>query len=266
MGIEKQSRAAESRHVQFWFFPNKLKTCVSGNGCRWILYFPTILQRWHVKFGTNLIQEEVSSFESAGFVFEDGIAKVETKFRSVNELLGTEVLPRIGTNLREVPRSSFLSIPPSALKFSLGLLGNREGEFPVEVQEGCDGDKHPSMRNAKKFQFVPHPSADHLKKMDEHRKLDCTILKYVKVSSPRYGAMLTVITLGSLDKKELYEVSISNFPACTCKPFKFISTRALRNKKHKWMPCKHLYFLLQEHFFVLRKMYLSTALGGLPMR
>ena len=98
------------------------------------------------------------------------------------------------------------------------------------------------------FRFVPHPSIDHLKKMDEYKKLDCTILKYVKVPSPGYGAMLTVITPESLDMKELYEVLISNFPACTCKHFKFMSTRALGNKKHKWMPCKHLYFLLQEHF------------------
>ena len=98
------------------------------------------------------------------------------------------------------------------------------------------------------FRFVPHPSTDHLKKMEEHKKLDCTILKYVNVPSPGYRAVLTVITPGSLDKKGLYEVSISNFPACTCKNFKFMSTRALGNKKQKWMPCKHLYFLLQEHF------------------
>ena len=73
------------------------------------------------------------------------------------------------------------------------------------------------------FRFVPHPSADRLKKMDEHRKLDCTILKYVKVPSPGYGAVLTIITHGSLDK-ELYKVSTSNFPACTYKHFKFMST------------------------------------------
>ena len=98
------------------------------------------------------------------------------------------------------------------------------------------------------FRFEPHPSADHLKKMDEHSKLDCTILKYVKVPSLGYGAVLIVITPQSLDKKEFYEVSISNFLAYTCKHFKFMSTQALGNKKHKWMPCKHLYFLLQEHF------------------
>ena len=54
----------------------------------------------------------MSSFESVGFVLEDGIAKVEAKFRSRNELSGTEVLSGIGTNSREVPKSSFLSMLP----------------------------------------------------------------------------------------------------------------------------------------------------------
>ena len=82
------------------------------NDCRWILYFPIFPQRWPVKFGTNLTRVEVSSFELARFVLEDGIAKFEAEFRSGNELPSTEVLSGIGTNPREVPRSSFLSIPP----------------------------------------------------------------------------------------------------------------------------------------------------------
>ena len=63
--------------------------------------------------------------------------------------------------------------------------------------------------------------------MDANRELDCTIFKYVKVPIPRYVAVLTILTLGSLDEKELYEVSISNFPFCNCKDFKYMSTRAL---------------------------------------
>ena len=190
----------------------------------------------------------MSSFESAGFVLEDGIAKVDGESQSGTELPSTKVISGMGTSPVDVPKSSFLSIPPSTLKFSPGPSSDREGLFAFKVLEGSDGDKRPSIRNGKAFRFVPHPSSDHLKKMEEHRKLNCTILKYVKVPSPGYGAVLTVITPGSLDKKELYEVSISNFPACTCKSFKFMCTRALGNEKHKWMPCKHLYFLLQEHF------------------
>ena len=205
----------------------------------------------------------MSSFESAGFVLEDGIVKVDGESQSGTELPGTKVISRIGTNPRDVPKSSFLSIPPLALKFSPRLSSDREGLFAFKVQEGGDGDKRPSIHNGKVFRFVPRPSTDHLKKMEEHTKLDCTILKYVKVPSPGYGAVLTVIIPGSLDK-ELYEVSMSNFLACTYKSFKFMCTRALGNKKHKWMLCKHLYFLLQEHFSCTEEDVFIHCLGWTP--
>ena len=104
----------------------------------------------------------MSCFESAGFVLEDGIAKVEGESRPGNELPGTEVISGICINPRDVPKSSFLSIPPSALKFSPGLSSNREGLFAFKVQKGGDGDKRPSIRNGKVFRFVSHPSTDNL--------------------------------------------------------------------------------------------------------
>ena len=84
--------------------------------------------------------------------------------------------------------------------------------------------------------------------MAEHRKLEYTMLKYVRIPSLGYGLVLTIITRRSLNKKDLYKVSILNFPTCSCKNFKFISACSLGNKKHKWILCKHLYSLLQEYF------------------
>ena len=72
------------------------------------------------------------------------------------------------------------------------------------------------------------------------------MLKYVRVPSP-------IITRGSLDRKELYEVLISNFPTCNYKHAKFMSTRSFGNKKHKRMQCKLLYFLLHEFFCCTEK-------------
>ena len=60
--------------------------------------------------------------------------------------------------------------------------------------------------------------------MDEYKKLECTVLKYVRVPNPRYEAMVTILTLGFLDK-ELHEASISKFPSCNCKHLKYMSTR-----------------------------------------
>ena len=57
---------------------------------------------------------------------------------------------------------------------------------------------------------------------------------------------MTICSLGPMDRKESYEVSILNYPSCSCPDFKFMKART--NWKRKWMPCKHLYFILQEHF------------------
>ena len=80
--------------------------------------------------------------------------------------------------------------------------------------------------------------------MEENRSISCAIMKYVKVPVPVYGVVITIYTLGSLDRKELYEVSISNYPSYSCPDFKFMKVRANRKR----MPCMHLYFVLQQHF------------------
>ena len=71
-----------------------------------------------------------------------------------------------------------------------------------------------------------------------------------------------ICTLGSLDRKELYEVSISDYPSCSCPNFKFMKVRA--NWKWKWMPYKHLYFLLQQHFSCTEKDVFIHCLGWTP--
>ena len=109
-----------------------------------------------------------------------------------------------------------------------------------------DGNKCPSTQDGKPFRFVAQPSSDHLKKMEDNRSIDCKVLKYVKVPNPGYGVVLTICTPNSFDQKSLYEVSISNYPSCSCLDFKFMKSKA--NWRRKWIPCKHLYFSLQEHF------------------
>ena len=82
--------------------------------------------------------------------------------------------------------------------------------------------------------------------MIDNRSIDCKILKYVRVLSPGYGVILTVCTPNSVDQKTLYEVCISDYPSYLCLDFKFMKSR--ENRRRKWLPCKHLYFVLQEHF------------------
>ena len=106
-----------------------------------------------------------------------------------------------------------------------------------------DGDKRPTLQEDKTIRLVSKPLVEHLKKIKDNRNINCTAMKYVKVPSPGYGVVMTICTLGSLDWNELYKISILDYPFCSCLDFKFMKARA--NRKHKWLPCKHLYFILQ---------------------
>ena len=101
------------------------------------------------------------------------------------------------------------------------------------------------------FCFVPLPSSNHLLKMESSKVIDCTVLKSMLVPDPGYGVVFTLHTLGSILKKELYEVTVSNFPACTCRGFRYMCTSALGNPTKKWILCKHLSFILQNHMFCI---------------
>ena len=111
-----------------------------------------------------------------------------------------------------------------------------------------DGDKRPKHPSGKLFCFVP-PSSDHILKMESSRFIDCTILKSMMVPEPCYGVVFTLHILGSILKKELYEVTISDFPACTCIGFRYMCTSTLGNPTKRWVLCKHLYFILQNRMF-----------------
>ena len=101
----------------------------------------------------------------------------------------------------------------------------------IQKQLGLDGNKRATRRDGKPFQFVLQPSTKHLKKMEENWIISCSILKYMKVPAPKYGMVITICTPGSLDRKELYEVSISDYPSYSYHDFKFMKVRA--NQKQK---------------------------------
>ena len=112
-----------------------------------------------------------------------------------------------------------------------------------------EGNKRPKHRSGKLFQFFAVPSTVHILKMELSSSIDCTILKSMKVSEPCYGIAFTVIILGSISKKVLYEVTISDFPAYTCRGFQYMCASALGNPLKKWILYKHLYFILQNRMF-----------------
>ena len=173
-----------------------------------------------------MTQSEVDDFEASGFVLNDG--GMDSKSVEAGLPLG-ESAP------------TFASAP-----FPIDL--DIQSLHPVGVSSPIvpDGDKRPKHRSGKLFQFVAVASTDHILKMESSSSIECTILKSMKVPEPGYGIVFTVITTGSISMKVLKEVSISNFPAYTCRGFRYMCASALGNPSKKWILYKHLYFILQN--------------------
>ena len=194
-----------------------------------------------MKVGTSLIEAEVILLECGGFVLDDG-----PTFTPANDVPNVKDSSCVNVTSSDVPKSAYIFPSEILLQFVPDVSTRSQSSGLFQWQSRLEGNKHPTRQDGKPFRFVPQPSTEHLKKMEETRSISCSILKYVKVPTPRYGVVITICTLGSLDQKELYEVSISDYPSYSYPDFKFMKVRA--NRKRKWMPCKHLYFLLQQHF------------------
>ena len=193
-----------------------------------------------------MTQAEVISLESGGFVLDDKPTLQVPLGSPANDVHNGKDSTCAKDTSNDVPTTAYVFPSEIPLQFAPGVSTKSQSSGLFQRLSGLDGDKRPSRWNGKPFQFVSQPSTEHLKKMEETRSTSCFILKYVKVPTPGYGVVITICTPGSLDRKELYEVSISDYTLCSCPDFKFMKVRA--NRKRKWMPCKHLYFLLKQHF------------------
>jgi hypothetical protein len=126
------------------------------------------------------------------------------------------------------------------------ILAQSENAPPLPVLPKGSGDMHPKMRDSRPFRFVAEPSPEHCAKMAFAKDIECKVLKYLKVPPSGYGIVYIVHTPGSIAKQQLYEVTIGDFPACTCIDFVSMKASALGNGKKKWICCKHIYFILQR--------------------
>ena len=149
----------------------------------------------------------MTAFEAVGFVLDDGEALHAAPISGGKPGRSDPSLSCEHTTV--MPTASKVVVPGSPFPSDTPFNAVRSRSMP-------DGDKHPSTRDGKPFQFVAQPSSEHLKKMEDNRSIDCKILKYVKVPTPGYGVVLTICMPNSLDWKSLYDVCISNYPSCSC--------------------------------------------------
>ena len=170
----------------------------------------------------------MDDFEASGFSLCSGVAELAR----AESGLPSEVLSDVVPN----PLSSTVDVQPINPEL-------------IRSPAISDSDRRPKHRSGKLFRFVAVPSTDHYLKMESSRAIECIVLKSMMVPEPGLGVVFTVITPGSISKKELYEVTISNFPSCTCRGFRYMCASALGNPSKKWILCKHLYFILQIRIY-----------------
>ena len=104
------------------------------------------------------------------------------------------------------------------------------------------GDYCPTFCEGKRYRFVPEQTLQHY--MEESRDIRCTILNYNMIPAPGYGIVFTIETHGSIENQEVYEITLSNIPTCTCLGFISMKGPAPENGRKKWILYKHLYFVL----------------------
>ena len=66
-GLMKEFFSITNVEYAFWFCPDDIKRCVSGNMKKYVLDWPIVPNTWPVKISTNLSKEEVVAFEDVGF-------------------------------------------------------------------------------------------------------------------------------------------------------------------------------------------------------
>ena len=217
-----------------------------GPGAKWIINYPDDPDKWPIKLGTNLSQSEITTLQKGGFVLDDGISLESSSPTTVVKVAVSKDLVAATSTGLEDPGNAAFAPPEIPLQFNISQSGSFTKLFHNQLKPLLSGDKHPTLWDGRPIRFVSRPLPEHLVKMEGSRCIPCSIMKYVKVPTPSYGIVLTLSTLGFVERKELYEVLISNYPSCSCADFKFMKAQA--NRKRKWMPYKHLYFVLQKHF------------------
>lgn len=99
-----------------------------------------------------------------------------------------------------------------------------------------DAHLWPTRRNGKLVRRFP-PTAEHYGKIESARMLHARVAGTMEVPDPGYGRVFTMISSASALQDRTYDITVFNFPNCTCPDFSSLG------KRGKFIPCKHLYFI-----------------------
>jgi len=108
-----------------------------------------------------------------------------------------------------------------------------------------DPNAWPKSRNGKK---IYHLNMFKLSILQENKwevgwTLEATLLIPSNIPPLGYRWIYHLLS-GSPKNRKQYEVTINDYPTCNCMDFSSVMVTYL-NKRGLWVPCKHLYYILQ---------------------
>ena len=132
-----------------------------------------------------MTQSEILSLQLGGFILLDGISLDNSIAATIAKV--DKVLVTLKFDCLENHSDATVFLLDMSLKFKLECSNSPVISFPTQMHPSLDGDKRPTVRDGRPIRFVLRSSSDHLKKMETHRSMNYTIMKYVKVSGLGYG-------------------------------------------------------------------------------
>lgn len=250
-GIQRKFKSNDTEQKQFWFCPTNLEACVMGGRSKYIMHYADVPEVWPVMMGTNLSQIEIQGLESAGFKLDEGFVS------HVKDTTGFKLEGHAPANRGGTPVDRFQWSDPI---YSESDVNN------VPRPPKSSGDYRPTMREGKKFKNVAEPSSEHIAKFNKSKTIECSLLKARKVPHPGYGYVFTIHTPGPIAKNQLYEVTIGDFPACTCLDFVTMKTSALAVARRNGSSASIFTSACRSSWIVRWRISSSIALLGRSMK
>jgi len=204
-GLKQKFRAEGSDTEDFWFCPDQIARCVMGPKRGFVITRPEIPDVWPVLTGTDLSRHEILELQEAGFNLQS-----TTPLSPRRLFAGSKLFEAV---LWTHPK------PPNS-------------------------DRVPTIRSGKSVRRNPKaPGEAHRNQWESARNVKVTIVGVNLLPYPSLGAIV-VLQSGVEPTTNTYNITLCNFPACTCPHYHSMTSSAI-GRRGMYVNCKHLYYVFR---------------------
>ena len=204
-GTRTEYKGTKPQTDDFWFCPDQIARCVMGPKRFFVIDRPEIPEVWPVLSGTNLTRSEILELQEAGFRLQSTTALSPRRLFTTSKVFE----PVLWTHPR-----------------------------PLHA------DRVPSSRNGKNVRRnTKAPTEAHRNQWESARNVKANILRVNLLPYPGLGAII-VLQSGVEPDDKLYNITLCNFPSCTCPHYASMNSAAV-GRRGQYVNCKHLYYIFR---------------------